>query len=109
MSVDVVRDLAHGRWKAQALAVTVRLGIAEIVADGAMSVAELAARLEVNEDGLRRLLRLMVELGLFAEAGDDLYRNNAASDLLRVDHPSTLRAYALRILSTGSRSGSQTE
>jgi len=109
MSVDLVRELAHGRWKAQALAVTVRLGIADVLADDAMSVAELAAGLEVSDDGLRRLLRLMVELGLFAEAGADVYRNNAASDLLRADHPDTLRSYALRTLSTGHSGGSRVE
>jgi len=109
MSVDLVRGLAHGRWKAQALAVTVRLGIADVLADGAMPVAELAARLDASDDGLRRLLRLMVELGLFAEAGEDVYRNNAASDLLRADHPDTLRSYAVRILSTGYSGGSRIE
>lgn len=100
MSVELVRELAHGRWKAQAVAVTVRLGVADALAAGAMSVTELAASLEANEDGLRRLLRLVVALGLFAEAGDDAYRNNAASELLRADHPDTLRTYALRTLNT---------
>jgi hypothetical protein len=109
MSVDLVRDLAHGRWKAQALAATVRLGIADVLADGAMSVAELATRLQVSDDGLRRLLRLMVELGLFAEAGGDVYRNNAASALLREDHPDTLRSYALRSVSAGYSIASQIE
>jgi hypothetical protein len=109
MSVDLVRGVAHGRWKAQALAVAVRLGIADVLADRAMSVAELASRLDVSDDGLRRLLRLMVELGLFAEADEDVYRNNAASDVLRADHPDTLRSYALRALSTDYSSGSRIE
>jgi hypothetical protein len=100
VSVELVRELAHGRWKAQALTVTLRLGIADVLRDRVMSVGELAARLEVNEDGLRRLLRLMVELGVFDAAGDDRYGNNAASDLLRTDHPRTLRPFAQRVLST---------
>lgn len=99
MSVQIVRELAHGRWKAEALAVTVRLGIADVLADRAVPVRELAARLEADEDGVRRLLRLMVALGVFSEAGEDTYRNNSASDLLRADHPGTLRRYALRALS----------
>jgi len=41
----------------------------------------------------------MVALGVFSEAGEDTYRNNSASDLLRADHPGTLRRYALRALS----------
>jgi hypothetical protein len=62
-------------------------------------VRELAARLEADEDGVRRLLRLMVALGVFSDAGDDTYRNNSASDLLRADRPHTVRQYALRALS----------
>jgi hypothetical protein len=105
VSVELVRELAHGRWKAQALEATIRLRIADVLADRAMSVADLAARLEADEDGVRRLLRLMVALGLFADAGGDEYRNNEASALLRADHPTTLRAYAVSALSTGGASG----
>jgi hypothetical protein len=99
-NVHVVRELAHGRWKAQALRVTLRLGVADVLADRVMPVGELASRVEVSEDGLRRLLRLMVALGVFEDAGEDGYRNNAASELLRADHPHTLRPFALRVLST---------
>ena len=109
MSARHVRDLVHGRWKAEALAVTLRLGVADVLGDRAMPVGELAARLEADEDGLRRLLRLMVALGLFADAGGDAYRNNDASALLRGDHPNTLRPYALRSLANGYAHSSRTE
>jgi len=109
MSARQVRDLIHGRWKAEALAVTLRLGGADVLGDRAMPVVELAARLEADEDGLRRLLRLMVALGLFADAGGDAYRNNDASALLRADHPSTLRPYALRSLANGYANSSRIE
>jgi hypothetical protein len=109
VSVELVRGLAHGRWKAQALAVTLRLGIADVLGDRVMSVAELATRLDANEDGLRRLLRLMVALGVFAGADADGFRNNEASELLRADHPCTLRPYALRRFSTGYSSSSSIE
>jgi len=100
VSVELVRELAHGRWKAQALIVAVRLGLADALADRVVPVSELASRLDVDEDGLHRLLRLMVVLGVFEDAGGDSYRNNAASDLLRADHRRTLRPFALRVLST---------
>jgi len=99
-NVELVRQLAHGRWKAQALTVALRLDIAEVLADRVLSAGELASRLEVSEDGLRRLLRLMVALGVFEDAGEDRYRNNAASELLRADHPHTIRPLALRMLTT---------
>jgi C-methyltransferase len=96
VSVEHVRELVHGRWKAQAVAAAARLGIADALGDRALTVADLAARLETSEDGLRRLLGLLVALGVFADAGDDAYRNNEPSDLLRADHPHSLRARALR-------------
>jgi C-methyltransferase len=107
--VEVVREVVHGRWKAQALAAALRLGLADALGDRAVPLGELAAQVEADEDGLRRLLRLMVALGLFAEAGGDAYRNNEASQLLRADHPGSLRGYALRTLSTSYASGLRIE
>jgi C-methyltransferase len=108
-SVELVRELAHGRWKAQAVTATLRLRIADVLGDRTMSLGELAKRLDANEDALRRLLRLMIALGLFAGAGADGYRNNEASELLRADHPRTLRSFALRRLSTRYSSSSLIE
>jgi hypothetical protein len=104
-----VRELVHGRWKAQALTAAVRLDLAGALGDGALPVPELAARVESDEDALRRLLRLMVALGVFAGAGEDVYRNDEASQLLRADHPDTLRRYALNAISTRYASGSRIE
>jgi hypothetical protein len=51
----------------------------------------------------------MVALGVFAGAGEDVYRNDEASQLLRADHPDTLRRYALNAISTRYASGSRIE
>lgn len=110
--VEQVRELAHGRWKAQALAAAVRLGLADaldVLGGAAVPVGELAARVGADADGLRRLLRLMVALGVFADAGGDAYRNNEASALLRADHPHSLRGHVLRTLSTSYSSDSRIE
>jgi hypothetical protein len=106
---EQVRELVHGRWKAQALAAAVRLDLAGALEDGALPVRELAARVEADEDALRRLLRLMVALGVFAGDGDDAYRNDEASQLLRAGHPDSLRRYALETLSTRYASDSRIE
>jgi C-methyltransferase len=106
---ELLRELVHGRWKAQALAAAVRLDLAGTLADGALPVRELAARVEADEDALRRLLRLMVELGIFAGDAGDVYRNDEASQLLRADRPDSLRRYALKTLSTRYASDSRIE
>jgi hypothetical protein len=98
MSVELVRGLVHGRWKAQALAATLRLGIPDALGDRALSPAELAERLGADEDGLRRLLHLLVALGVMAREADGTFRNTGVSRLLRRDHPGSVREWALRSL-----------
>ena len=109
VSVEHVRELVHGRWKAQALAAALHLGLADALGDGAVPVRELATRVDAGEDGLRRLLRLLVALGVFADAGGDAYRNNEASELLRAGRPHSLRNYALKRFSTSYASYSRIE
>jgi hypothetical protein len=101
-AADLVRSLAHGRWRAQALEVMLRLGIPELLGDEARSAAEIAALLEASPDGIARLLRLLVALGLLAEDGGR-FRNTEASLLLCADHPRTLRRDALHTLSPSGR------
>jgi hypothetical protein len=98
-SMELVRNLIHGRWKAHCLDVTVRLGVAELLDGKAMSVSEIAAQLGVSEDGLGRLLRLMVALGVFSQEDDARFRNNDASCLLRADHPASMLPEAAQTLS----------
>jgi hypothetical protein len=98
-AMELVRNLIHGRWKAQCLDTTLKLGIAEALDGQARSIPELAAALEVNEDGLARLMRLMVALGVFAQDDDARFSNNEASRLLRADHPASMLPEAAQTLS----------
>jgi hypothetical protein len=100
--LDLVRGLVHGRWKAQALAVAVRLGLPDALGAEARPVADLAAELGASPDGLGRLLRLLAALELVEAVEPDRFRANDASRLLRRDQPRSLRTEALHVLAPWS-------
>jgi hypothetical protein len=101
-ATELVRELAHGRWRAQVLDVTLRLGIPELLDAGECRAGEIASRLGADEDGIARLLQLLVALGLVAEE-DGRFRGTEASRLLLATHPRTQRRDALHTLSPSTR------
>ena len=62
--------LFRGFWVSQAIYVAARLGLADLVADGPRSVADLASATGAHAPTLRRVLRLLAGEGIFAEAED---------------------------------------
>ncbi|HEY7202288.1 MAG TPA: methyltransferase [Candidatus Dormibacteraeota bacterium] len=102
--VDLVRGLIHGRWRAAALDAALRLGLPELLDGEALGAAEIAGRVGADEDGTRRLLRLLAALGLLASSdGGERFRGTEALRLLRADHPRTQRRDALHTLSGATR------
>jgi hypothetical protein len=88
-----VLEGSFGLIETKALWTACELEIAEALASGPLTTDALAARVGANPDALGRLLRLLVSLGYFATAGEQRWRNNATSDLLREDHPDSMRAW----------------
>jgi hypothetical protein len=82
-------------WQSRALYVAVRLDIATQLGDNELSASELAGRITVNTDALSRLMRLLLAMGIFAEAEPLVYRNNRLSQYLRRDHRQSVRAMIL--------------
>ncbi len=76
----------------QTLYVAARLGVADHLEDGWRSVAELARNLNVNEDALYRILRLLASQGIFEQNGARCFRNNHVSGFLRTDVPGSVRS-----------------
>ena len=76
----------------QTLYAVARLGVADHLESGWRSVADLARHLNVNEDALYRILRLLASQGIFEENADRAFRNSDASQFLRSDVPGSLRA-----------------
>ena len=76
----------------QSLYAVARLGVPDCLADDSRSAAELARRLNVNEDALYRILRLLASQGIFEEESSRSFRNTEVSNALRSDVPNSLRA-----------------
>lgn len=60
-------QLVTGYWVSQAIYVAARLGIADLLKDGAKSSEELAAATGTHAPTLYRLMRALVSVGLFTE------------------------------------------
>lgn len=90
-------QLAMGGFAAQAVYVGAKLRIADMVADGPKTTAELAAVSGVHERSLYRLLRCLASLGVFTEVADRTFANTPASETLIADSPESMRAMVLMI------------
>ena len=66
-------------WVPQALYVAVTLGIAERLAAGPRSSEDLAREVAAHPDRLRRLLRALSSVGVFAEDPDHRFRQTPLS------------------------------
>ena len=66
---ELVR-LFRGFWTSRAIYVATELGIADLLADGPRTVADLAATTKTHEPSLYRVLRLLASEGVFAETDD---------------------------------------
>src|SRR5438067_9472186 len=74
-----------------ALWVAAELKLADLIGAGSRSVAELAAETNANEDALFRILRVLATAGIFRETEPRHFALTPLSELLRSDHPQTLR------------------
>jgi hypothetical protein len=79
---------------ARCVQVVAQYGVADALADRPLTAAELAARTGMNADALGRMLRLLTAHGVFTQE-ENLYRHTPASELLRADHPHSMRSFAM--------------
>jgi hypothetical protein len=78
-------------WQSRALYVATRLGVADAIGDAEKSTRDIAAELDLDEDHLYRLLRMLGSLGIFEETSPRRFRNNKTSSYLRTDNPHNVR------------------
>ena len=86
-----LRRICHGMRAAQALHVAARLAIADRLASGPATGAELAAFAGCEPAALRRLMRALCALGVFAEPEADRFALTPLSERLRSDAPASFR------------------
>lgn len=92
---DELNRLLGGYRVTQLLYVAARLGIADLVAHGAMSAAEIADAAGSHVDATSRFLAALADLGVLARSDGDTYVLTAMGSLLRDGQRGGLRAAAL--------------
>lgn len=91
--VHTLLEISGGYCLARCLHVVADLGVADVLDETPRSPADLAAGVGADPDALSRVLRLLAAHGVF-EAHGDMFRHSPASQLLRTDHPESMRALA---------------
>jgi SAM-dependent methyltransferase len=87
-------NLIRGALGTKALGTAADLGVADALATGPRSVAELAGENGADTDTLHRILRALASDGVFAEDEPGVFRNTEASELLRSDNDDRWREFA---------------
>src|SRR3954463_211643 len=87
--------LATGHWVTQALFVAAKLGIADLVADGPRTPADLAQAAGADPGSLYRLLRALASEGVFAEDAAGRFGLTPLAECLRTGVPGSVRAWVL--------------
>lgn len=87
----VLTNIAFSALTTQALFVAAKLGIADLLAQGQKSAAELAAATETHERSLYRVLRSLAGAGIFQETSPKVFANTLISEALRTDAPNSMR------------------
>ena len=90
---QLVWDLAEAVIASRALHVVAGLGVADALGPDPMSAAALAERCNSDADALGRVLTLLCAHGIFRREGTS-FAHNDASELLRADHPASMRGFA---------------
>jgi SAM-dependent methyltransferase len=96
-------DLIMGAWTAQAITAAADLGVADVLAKGPLSAAELAAAVNADPDTLSRLLRALISRGIFRRRRDGRYELTPLADTLRSDADVSMAAMARWVGSAESR------
>jgi hypothetical protein len=94
-AVATLRQMIMGFRITQLLHVAARLGLADLLIDEPQSPTALAAATGANAQALRRLLRALASLGIFAERDDGRYELTPLAHPLRSDAPGSARGLAL--------------
>jgi SAM-dependent methyltransferase len=88
-------DLIGAGWTTQVLATAAELGVADRLARGPARAADMARDLKCDGDGLERLLRALVSIGLCEPRAHGRYALLPAGALLREGVRDSVRSWAL--------------
>lgn len=93
----MMMQMITGKFVTVMLYVVAELRIADLVADGPKSAADLAKETGANDQSIHRILRALASIGTFTETEDGTFANTPTSELLRSDVPGSMREMAIWI------------
>lgn len=96
-NIDRVLALSRGFRTTQATYVMAKLGLADELAAGPATAAELAPNADVNAEALARLLRLAAFCGLVTEVAGDRFELTELGHLLRDGVEGSIKAHAIML------------
>jgi len=79
------------KFVSRALSAAADVGVADHISESPVETADLAQKTGTNADALGRILRCLAAVDVFAQHGTR-FSHTPASELLRSDHPHSLRA-----------------
>lgn len=85
-----VKEMVHGYNISCGIFVAVKLGLADLLAQGPLKLADLAHRSGTDADALKRILRLLMSAGLFTVNERDECALTPRAEFLRTDHPESI-------------------
>lgn len=85
-------------WQSQLIYLAAKLGIADALANGPLTVDEIAIRVDAHAPSLKRALRALASLGIFKSDAHGRYHLTRLAQTLRTDHPESLRDFALMLV-----------
>ncbi len=89
------QTLLSGAWTTQVIYVAAELNVADHLASGSRTSANLAAVTESHEPSLNRLLHSLVAIGMCSHEVDNSFELTPLGSLLRSDAPDSLHAWSL--------------
>ena len=92
--VAALRQLIMGFRSTQLVRTAAELGLADHLADGPKTAADLAPLLKADPAALHRLMRALASLGLLSEIGGRAFAATVLSDCLRIGVAGSLRDMA---------------
>lgn len=90
-----LRQLFTGYFASQSIYVAAKLGLADLLKDSAKNCDELAQSTGAHPRSLYRLMRVLANIGVFAEIADNRFALTPMGELLRTDVPGSLRTAAV--------------
>ena len=92
---EALSQLIWGFTASQTVYVAAKLGIADVLRDQSKTPREIAGAVGADEAALHRLLRALTTVDVLVEDEHGRFAATPTGELLRSDHPQSLRAFAM--------------